>query len=80
MADEVKSSNVLSLGYDANARRLTVSFHGGSVYAYDGVGPELYERLRTAPSVGKYLHSQIVPHYRATQMRKGLGVKRKAEG
>ncbi|MBD5634058.1 MAG: KTSC domain-containing protein [Candidatus Eremiobacteraeota bacterium] len=56
--DPVVSSNLASLGYDADARILEVAFHPGrsgesGVWQYRDVGPALFEELRTAPSIGR---------------------------
>jgi hypothetical protein len=41
----VKSTNLKSLGYDAERRELEVEFQGGRVYVYSGVPKDVYDRL-----------------------------------
>ncbi len=59
----VTSSNVRSVGYDAEALVLEVEFHNGGVYAYSGVPPSVYHGLISASSVGGYLAQHIKDHY-----------------
>ncbi len=55
----VVSSNVKSIGYDAERRVMEVEFRNLGVYEYEGVEPELYQRLIDAPSVGGFLHKHV---------------------
>lgn len=56
----VQSSNVESVGYDANAMELHVRFLSGpTVYAYHGVPEVLFEQLLSAPSKGGFVNTQI---------------------
>lgn len=52
----VSSSNVASVGYDAENEIVHVEFLNGSKYIYKGVPKHEYEGLLNAPSVGSYLH------------------------
>ena len=52
----VSSSNISSVGYDAENQAVYVAFLNGSTYAYKGVPEHEFENLRTAPSVGSYLN------------------------
>ena len=52
----VSSSNVASVGYDADNKIVHVLFLNGSEYIYKGVPLHEFEGLRDAPSVGSYLH------------------------
>lgn len=55
----VASSNLRSVAYAADFRRLFVQFKNGGVYAYEDVPEALYMGLLSAPSKGKYLHAVI---------------------
>lgn len=55
----VKSSNLLSVGYDHENEVLEVEFHSGRVYHYYDVSQETYEGLITADSHGRYFNSHI---------------------
>lgn len=56
----VKSSNVLSVGYDAITRTLEIEFKAGSTYQYMDVPQHIYQGLMTASSKGQYLHDTIL--------------------
>ena len=60
----VKSSNVISVGYDEKEKTLEVEFTKGGVYQYYNVAYTTYERLLTSTSVGKFIHSDIRGRYR----------------
>lgn len=55
----IKSTNIHSIGYDADARDLHVKFHGGDTWIYGGVPAERYEALREAKSPGAYFHKHV---------------------
>ncbi len=55
----VKSSNVESVAHDPATNTLFVQYRNGGRYTYNGVDAEKFEQLRTADSVGSFLHSQI---------------------
>lgn len=50
--EKVRSSNVRSIGYDADARTLEVEFVNRSVYRYANVPAKVHRALMTAKSVG----------------------------
>lgn len=49
------SSHVAATGYDPDALVMEVKFTDGSRYRWVGIPPFVYEELREAGSVGKYL-------------------------
>jgi hypothetical protein len=55
----VESSNLVSVGYDEQARVLEIEFGGQSVYQYFDVPKWLYEELMAAPSLGEYLDKHV---------------------
>lgn len=55
----VKSSNIDAIGYDDEAKRLTVKFKSGQTHDYHGVDPAHWAKLSSAESVGKYFHAHI---------------------
>lgn len=61
--ERVKSSNVDAFSFEPNAGKatgtLTVRYRDGAVYAYGNVPPELYNRLRTAESKGRFLAQNV---------------------
>ncbi len=60
----VISSNVASIGYDANTMTLEVEFTNGSVYQYFDVPETEYQALVSTSSVGQYLNQNIKPNFR----------------
>jgi hypothetical protein len=52
----VSSSNIVAVGYDADAQEAYVQFLNGSTYCYKGVSAHEFENLRTSASVGSYLN------------------------
>ena len=55
----VSSSNVESVGYDAETQTLEAKFKHGGTYRYEGVPQHKYQALMAAPSIGKHLHQYI---------------------
>lgn len=67
----VSSSNVASVGYEANefqSGTLEVEFTSGAVYQYTGVPQREFDSLIHAVSVGKYLRSNITGRYPSTKL------------
>ena len=59
----VNSSNVSSVGYDADSQTLEIEFNSGGVYQYSGVPESVYEGMMGADSKGKYFHANIKNTY-----------------
>lgn len=59
----VSSSNVESIGYDADTQTLQIRFLSGGVYIYRNVPQMEYEQLINAPSIGSYLNRNIKGSY-----------------
>jgi DnaJ-class molecular chaperone len=58
----VRSSNIISAGYNGNTRKMYLKFHDNSVYEYLDVPPELFQEFMQAVSHGKFAHRQIYPN------------------
>lgn len=56
---EVESSNIHSIGHDAEHNTMRVKFRNNTEYEYGGVNSEQFEAFRSAPSVGSHFHSSI---------------------
>lgn len=56
---EVKSSQIQSVGYCPDTKRLSVQFINGGCYQYAGVPPEVHAELQAAESVGKFIHARL---------------------
>ncbi|MBD2442754.1 KTSC domain-containing protein [Dolichospermum sp. FACHB-1091] len=55
----VSSSNIASIGYDAEHQILEVEFSQGSVYRYFNIPQSLYQGLMSASSHGNYFDKYI---------------------
>lgn len=55
----VKSSNILSIGYDAETQLLEIEFNTKRVYRYSSVPPHVYSALIKSESHGKYFLMHI---------------------
>ncbi len=64
----VDSSNLLSVGYDADNQILEIEFKSGSVYQYYNVPPAIYTGLLSASSKGQYHSQWIKDSYRYRQI------------
>lgn len=60
----VKSSNIVSIGYDEVNAILEVEFARSGVYKYFNVPKKVYEAFLNAPSKGKFLFSNIKGKYK----------------
>jgi hypothetical protein len=64
--DAVESSQIHSIGYDAETETLAVRFKSKlgeptSLYHYSKVTPENFEAFRTARSIGSHFYKHIKP-------------------
>lgn len=64
----VKSSSLLSVGYDPGSRLLEVEFGSGAVYQYADVPPERHRNLLRAASLGRYFNRYIRDRYPTFQV------------
>jgi len=55
----VESSNLASIGYDAENEVLEIEFNNGGVYQYFDVPENVYEELMSASSHGQYFDRNI---------------------
>lgn len=58
------SSNIERFAYDPVSRVLKVEFKNGGTYDYFDVSQSDFERMRSAPSKGQFLASDIKGRYR----------------
>jgi len=59
----VSSSNLASIGYDADNEILEVEFNHGGVYQYFDVPQDVYQELMDASSHGVYFSANIRNDY-----------------
>ena len=67
--DKVRSSTVLSIGYDIHSNELELEFHGGRLYSYHRVPRSVYEALVTATCIGSYFNGNIKNKYPFTRLK-----------
>ena len=60
---ELNSTSIKSVEHDAQAKVLSVRFHKGGVWHYDGVEGKTYRELLAAPSAGAHYHRFIRGKY-----------------
>jgi hypothetical protein len=65
----VVSSNIRSVGYEADIEILEVEFTSGSIYQYFDVPESEYEGLMNTSSKGRYLNQNIKDCYRYVQVK-----------
>jgi hypothetical protein len=58
----VRSSNIVSVGYDSVSETLEIEFENG-VYQYARVPEVVYDTLMGASSAGRYFHRSIKGKY-----------------
>lgn len=55
----VTSSDIRSIGYDEATETLEIEFMSGGIYQYYAVPAIVFEGLTSAPSIGKFFHSNV---------------------
>lgn len=69
---QVSSQMLSEMGYLRAASTLFVKFrNNGAVYAYFGVPPEHWQRLRAVTSIGRYMQNNIFKKYSAARISEG---------
>ena len=63
--ENVQSSVLASVGYDADRKILEVRFRSGRIYQYFDVPPAIYKKLLSASSVGSYFNKVVRARYPA---------------
>lgn len=64
---KVKSSNVDTIHYEPDHKRLEVTFKGGGEYHYHDVSQSHYDALENADSVGGHLNTHIKGKFKVTK-------------
>jgi len=59
LRNPVRSSNIKSVGYDAQALVLEVEFSSGTVYQYAGVPASIYDEMMASDSIGSYFARNV---------------------
>lgn len=66
---KVRSSNLASIGYDAESHILEVEFKTRTVYQYFNVPESVFVAFMNAQSHGKFLNEYIIDNFRYHQIR-----------
>jgi hypothetical protein len=69
----VQSSQIASIGYDAEKREMEIEFHGkkeapGDVYRYYDVAPGTYQQMIAAKSIGSFFGKEVRGQYTYKKM------------
>lgn len=59
----ISSSNIRSIGHEADSLTLEIEFVNGRIYQYSGVPTHEYEAFISADSKGRYFNAQIKGRY-----------------
>jgi len=59
LREPVQSSNLRSVGYDAQQKIVEIEFHSGGIYQYINVPSEVYTSFIGASSQGKFFAQYI---------------------
>lgn len=51
---EVKSSQIKSIGHDQTTNKMEIEFAGGAIYQYSNVDKEEFDTFLNAESIGKH--------------------------
>ena len=65
--ESVKSSNILSVGYDNSTKSLYVNYKSG-IYKYDNVESSVYENLMSSDSKGRFMNENIKGNYNYSRL------------
>ena len=65
----VSSSNIRSIGYDAEAQVLEIEFISSGVYQYSDVPEQVHERLMSARSKGSFFSANIRDRFQTRKIR-----------
>ncbi|MFA5297699.1 MAG: KTSC domain-containing protein [Lutibacter sp.] len=60
----VESSNIASVGYDAEKMLLEIEFHHGAIYQYFDVPERVYEELMNSAAKGSYFMNEIKRNFK----------------
>ena len=65
----VSSTNISSIGYEAESGTLEIEFRSGGIYQYSSVPQAVFDELMRAPSHGAYFHRHIRKQYKWVKIR-----------
>ncbi|WP_354266695.1 KTSC domain-containing protein [Bradyrhizobium sp. I1.7.5] len=68
MRTPVRSSTLVSVGYDETKQLLEIEFRKNSVYQYSGVPKAVYEQLMAAASKGKVFDQRVRDKFRTSRI------------
>lgn len=63
----IKSSHIVSAGYNRRTATMYIKFEGDQVYAYQDVPESVFVDFMAAESHGKFAHARIYGHYSHTR-------------
>lgn len=66
---QVKSSNIASIGYDQSLFILEIEFLNGEIYQYINVPDNIFQGIMSASSHGTYLNQYIKDRYNFNKIK-----------
>jgi hypothetical protein len=64
----VSSSNITSVGYDANSETLEIEFNSGGIYQYYNFPQFMYDQFMQSGSLGTFFHANIKDAYSCSRV------------
>ncbi len=70
----VKSKAVVKVAYSRKTSELSIQFKGnksrtGGIYVFQGVGKDMFTKMRKADSVGRFVNKKVVGRYTSYQVQ-----------
>lgn len=59
----VESSAIEAVGYEPATRELFIRYVETATYVYRNVGPEVFDKLISAPSKGAFVNEHVKPRF-----------------
>jgi len=66
---EINSSNLKEASYDTEGKDLTITFMNESIYLYKDVPWDVFVKMRTAESQGKFFNANIAKKYQYQKIK-----------
>ena len=63
-----RPKNIVAHTYSPETRQLTVTFHHGARYMFEGVKPSIAREFADAESRGKFLNARLVGKFTSTRL------------
>ena len=65
---QVKSSNIFGVGYDKEKSKLRICFKNITMYDYEEVPEEMYNKLLASKSIGSFFNQNIAKQFKYSKV------------